>query len=361
MKFFKGNRETRLILEYCQNVDDVSFEISAIIPIYNQEAAIEEVILGVLNSMTSDFELILIDDGSNDDTSEILISIEHHFRNCTRLKMVRVYRNGKPKFETYCDSFGFDMASNRYILEIQADMILDDKGFERRMINALECENNLVAISGRGVEPLMPIVEQYRQTLGTDRAHNSSLLSYIVLRCIAQIKIFLKKVIKSDVTINYVKEPGINKVHQEVSDEEFLNFGYAGRLGEKATHEITREILSNKKIYIGETVMRGPIIFDRDKYIQVGGLNCGAFFQGFDDHDFCARALLMGFRVGYTPVKYSSPLSLGTTRKPRSIHTEIEIFKNILRIQIRKKKSPLNSKTTIQTALSDTQNIIKNF
>lgn len=361
MKVFKDTQYPHLEFEFRAIESTKSFEISVVMPIHNQENVIQEVILGLLRSITSDFELILIDDASTDDTLHVLFNLEHLFRSYPHLRVVRVYRNHKPKFETYCDSFGFAQSNCKYILEIQADMLLDDKGFEKRLIRALQSEDCLVAISGRGVEQLIPVTEQYCKTLGTDRAHNTSLLGYVVERISVQTRYFLKQLIKSAPKDDGIVINPSLKVHQELSDQEFIFKGEAGRLGKKATDYISDETLGQNKIYLGETIMRGPVIFDRKKYMQVGALNSKAFFQGFDDHDFCARALLLGYRVGYTPVRYSSPLEYGTTRKPRTIRTEIEVFKNILRIQIKKNSSPLDSRKSLENALSAIRNEVKYF
>jgi GT2 family glycosyltransferase len=79
--------------------------------------------------------------------------------------------------------------------------------------------------------------------------------------------------------------------------------------------------------------MRGPLLFDKEKYLEIGGFNTDLFFLGYDDHDYCQRANSVQLRVGYTPVNFSSPLHLGATRKHRTALSEFLIFINILRIK----------------------------
>jgi glycosyltransferase involved in cell wall biosynthesis len=50
--------------------------ISVIIPVYNGEKTIKETIEAVLNQTFSDFELIVINDGSQDSTLDIVSSIQ---------------------------------------------------------------------------------------------------------------------------------------------------------------------------------------------------------------------------------------------------------------------------------------------
>lgn len=52
--------------------------ISVIIPVYNGEKTIKETILSVLNQTFEDLELIIINDGSNDATLEIVQTIKDH-------------------------------------------------------------------------------------------------------------------------------------------------------------------------------------------------------------------------------------------------------------------------------------------
>ncbi len=63
-------------------------KVSVIIPVYNAEKTIRETIETVCNQTFSDFELIVINDGSKDKTLEIAQSIEDE-----RIK-VFCYENG---------------------------------------------------------------------------------------------------------------------------------------------------------------------------------------------------------------------------------------------------------------------------
>ncbi|NEQ06129.1 MAG: glycosyltransferase family 2 protein, partial [Moorea sp. SIO4E2] len=51
--------------------------ISIIIPVYNDEQTIKQTIESVLNQTFTDFEIIVIDDGSQDSTWQIISSIKH--------------------------------------------------------------------------------------------------------------------------------------------------------------------------------------------------------------------------------------------------------------------------------------------
>ena len=109
---------------------------------------------------------------------------------------------------------------------------------------------------------------------------------------IYQAKRLLKKIIKFDNSKHLVSgNLESNQYFVEKEDKEFLASGLAGRMGQFVDFKTDHTSFS-RKLYVGQTIMRGPILFNREKYFELGGLDSLRFFQGFDDHDFCARALL---------------------------------------------------------------------
>lgn len=54
----------------------MSIIVSVIMPVYNREKFIQETIESILNQTYTDFELIIVDDGSSDRTKAIIKSID---------------------------------------------------------------------------------------------------------------------------------------------------------------------------------------------------------------------------------------------------------------------------------------------
>ncbi len=71
--------------------------ISVIVPVFNAEKYIENCILSILNQTYPHFELILIDDGSMDQSMSICKKFEIKDQRVNQEKQVHVV-NGKPKF-----------------------------------------------------------------------------------------------------------------------------------------------------------------------------------------------------------------------------------------------------------------------
>jgi hypothetical protein len=95
--------------------------------------------------------------------------------------------------------------------------------------------------------------------------------------------------------------------------EEIKKAGWLGaaieELREDADFDLKSELAAHsRKMWVGETVMRGPILFRRAEYNQYGGFDIMSFFLGNDDHDLFLRARQRGKNVAFTPLHFSSPL-----------------------------------------------------
>lgn len=115
--------------------------VSVIMPIYNAEKYVEEAIESILNQTMSDFELILIDDGSVDGTRKI---VEDYSIKEGRIRPVYNETN-----IGLVDSLnkGIELASGRYIARMDGDDISTSDRFENQ-IRFLE-NNSLDIVGGQ--------------------------------------------------------------------------------------------------------------------------------------------------------------------------------------------------------------------
>lgn len=97
-------------------------KISVAMPVYNGEKYIKETIESVLNQTFSDFEFIIVDDGSTDDTFNIV-----HSFNDTRIKY---FKNEKNSGISYSLNRALEIASSEYIARIDADDICYNNRFQ---------------------------------------------------------------------------------------------------------------------------------------------------------------------------------------------------------------------------------------
>ena len=94
-------------------------KISVIVPVYNQEKYIGRCIDSVLNQTMTDFELILINDGSKDKSLDILRNYE---KKDKRIKIIDQKNMGVAKTRNK----GIEIASGEFIVLVDNDDYLDN-------------------------------------------------------------------------------------------------------------------------------------------------------------------------------------------------------------------------------------------
>ena len=100
-------------------------KISVLMPVYNVASYIEESICSVLTQTYTDFELLIIDDGSTDGTLEVISKFDDH-----RIKVIRHSVN-MGLIETL--NQGIDLCTGEYIARMDGDDIAMPHRFERQV------------------------------------------------------------------------------------------------------------------------------------------------------------------------------------------------------------------------------------
>jgi glycosyltransferase involved in cell wall biosynthesis len=108
-------------------------EISVVMSVYNGASYLDEAIQSVLNQTHSDFEFIIIDDGSTDESSQI---IENYWKSDERLIVITQDNRGL----VYSLNKGIQKARGKYIARMDADDISLPQRFERQ-ISLMKSEN----------------------------------------------------------------------------------------------------------------------------------------------------------------------------------------------------------------------------
>lgn len=88
--------------------------VSVIIPAYNSESTIHKCINSILSQTYKSIEVIVIDDGSNDSTSEIINSYKSKH---DKIKLIKQKNRGL----SFARNVGIDNASGEYILFVDSD------------------------------------------------------------------------------------------------------------------------------------------------------------------------------------------------------------------------------------------------
>lgn len=100
--------------------------VSVLMPVYNGEKYLREAIDSILAQTFTDFEFIIINDGSTDKTEEIILSYSdlriHYFKNEKNLGIVGTLNRG------------LDLCKGKYIARMDADDVSLPERFEKQVV-----------------------------------------------------------------------------------------------------------------------------------------------------------------------------------------------------------------------------------
>jgi glycosyltransferase involved in cell wall biosynthesis len=114
--------------------------ISVIIIIYNEEKYLKKCILSLLNQSYKNFNLILVNDGSNDKTNKIIKKFKD--------KRIIYIKKKKNQGYTYARNTGLKYVKTKYVAFTDADCIAD-KNWLKNGIKYLKKNNKIVSVSGK--------------------------------------------------------------------------------------------------------------------------------------------------------------------------------------------------------------------
>ncbi|MDA7496607.1 glycosyltransferase [Akkermansiaceae bacterium] len=114
--------------------------VSIIMPVYNKENHVEKAIDSVLRQTFTDFELIIIDDGSTDKSSAICDKFAHMD---SRIQVKHIPNGGV----SHARNIALDLAEGDYIVFIDADDYVDEK-FLESLVNAMQSSHADLVFSG---------------------------------------------------------------------------------------------------------------------------------------------------------------------------------------------------------------------
>lgn len=109
-------------------------KISVILPVFNGERYIQKAVESVLNQSFTDFELIIVDDGSTDDTSNIISDFDDE-----RLKIISQQNRGPGAAR----NSGLEIARGEYVMFLDSDDWFLDNAFKTAYREAKEKDTDI--------------------------------------------------------------------------------------------------------------------------------------------------------------------------------------------------------------------------
>ena len=115
-------------------------KISVVVPIYNAEQYLADCVQSVINQTYTNWELLLVDDGSEDQSGKIA---DRYCQTDDRIRVIHKENSGVSSTR----NLGIDIATGDYIMFLDADDELTADSLEKLLITALE--NNADIVAGR--------------------------------------------------------------------------------------------------------------------------------------------------------------------------------------------------------------------
>lgn len=116
--------------------------VSVIIPCFNQGEYIEETLQSVLAQTYSFIEIIIVNDGSTDDSDNVIKTLIEKYSN---IKYLHLENGGVSKAR----NIGIEAASGRYILPLDADDLINPE-YINLCIKEFRKDADLIVVTGQG-------------------------------------------------------------------------------------------------------------------------------------------------------------------------------------------------------------------
>lgn len=108
------------------DINDSKIKISVIIPIYNTEKYIDKCIKSVVNQTYKNLEIILVDDGSTDNS---MVKCNEWAQKDNRIKIIHQENRGAAAAR----NSGIEVSTGKYIAFVDSDDYLDNNMYEKMM------------------------------------------------------------------------------------------------------------------------------------------------------------------------------------------------------------------------------------
>lgn len=173
-------------------------KMTIIVPVYNTEKYLKECIESILNQTYKNFELILVDDGSADNSGKICDAYENQDN---RIKVIHKQNGGLSSARNK----GIDISKTNYLSFIDSDDILP-KNYFSVMLDAMISNNADIVTSDMKRFQKADELEQYLEFIPNNYCVNNNnamklLVNYSEINFSACSKIFNKKLFK-DIQFN---------------------------------------------------------------------------------------------------------------------------------------------------------------
>lgn len=151
--------------------------VTVVVPIYNVENYLDRCVSSIINQSYDNLEIILVDDGSKDNSPKICDSYE---KKDSRIKVIHKKNGGLSDARNK----GIDIASGKYICFVDSDDWIECDMIER-MYNTIQKDNSNISICrrNRAYDDGRKIIEEYKKYPKNNLFDNIEGLRYLMSFC----------------------------------------------------------------------------------------------------------------------------------------------------------------------------------
>ena len=223
--------------------------VSIIIPCYNAANYIKETIGSVLAQTYQHFEILLINDGSTDQSSEIIKTIMDD-----RIHLVEQENQGV----SFSRNKGIAMAKGEFVVFLDADDLLHPSFLEKRIFTlsksaAIACASNVVLVDGKGNK-----IEEDKKHFSANKSSQILEFNDGIITCPSSYLFKTEFIKKHKITFNKNLQSSADKYFLlevlKQGEIELINESpmYYRILNESMSHKITTALLKDQIAFYNE-------------------------------------------------------------------------------------------------------------
>src|SRR5574344_234876 len=164
-------------------------KVSVIVPVYNVEKYIGKCLDSLVNQTLKDIEIIVVNDGSTDNSEEIIKEYKKNYNNI-------IYAKKENGGLSDARNFGLVYATGEYIAFVDSDDFVDKTIYEKMYAKAKETESDYVECDFYWSYPMKKTSNAYKNKLDTGirYANKKEMMTYA--RVVAWNKLIKREIIK---------------------------------------------------------------------------------------------------------------------------------------------------------------------
>jgi len=140
-------------------------KVSVVLPVYNREERVNKSLNSVLNQTYKNLQVIVVDDGSNDDTYDVLNKVKDR-----RVKIVRLKDN---KGVSKARNIGIEISEGKFVAFIDSDDIWNSCKIEKQINYIKKCKKRVALVDcgwkAVGGKNAVPRIENKKERTSTKK------------------------------------------------------------------------------------------------------------------------------------------------------------------------------------------------